>query len=122
MHRRSCILVCRTVPVVPPKTLTTSSLALHCPRATAARHYFAGVALVIQLFLISSFLFVSYGEPLWLVSLSFCAPAPFLGVCVCGWVGGGVCLYVCVCVCVRVCECVPLLSLLQLVSSLLFTA
>ena len=56
----------------------------------------------IQLFLIFSFLVVSYGEPLSLVSSSFCASAPFLGVCV--WVC--VCVYVCVCGCVFVCMCV----------------
>ena len=82
MHPRSCIPVRRTVLDVSTKTLTSSKLALHCPRRTAAKHYFAGAASAIQLFFIFIFLFVSYGEPLSLVSSSFCAPFPFLGVCV----------------------------------------
>ena len=56
-------------------------MALHCPSGTAAKHYFAGSGLAVQFFLISSFLIVSNGEPLLLVSSSLCAPAPLLGVC-----------------------------------------
>ena len=67
-----CVGLCY---VPPTKTLTSSSLALYCPRGTAVKHYFAGAASVVQLFHIFRFSLACYGETLLLVSSSFSIPS-----------------------------------------------